>query len=134
MLRAVLERDVPILWMICEKLRLTFEGVGHALVGVDVPLRTVHDADEAQFERIHASREHLMRVSASIHQVQLGEDADCPPTLWVDGSRELERVGVGEVYVCGGDRENDAIVRVRVHMRVCMRVGWVRLSGCAGYK
>lgn len=113
MLRAVLERDVPILWMTFEKLRLGFEGVGHALVGVDVPLRTVHDADEAQFERIHTSREYVKRVRASIHQVQLGEDADRPPALWIDGSREIEGVGVGEVYVCGGDRENDAIVRVQ---------------------
>jgi hypothetical protein len=136
--RAVLERDVPILRMSFEKFRLAFEGVGHVLVGVDVPLRTVHDADEAQFERVHASREHVKRVRASIHQVQLGEDADCPPALWVDGSRELEGFGVGEIYVCGGDSENDANVRVRVRMcvcmRVCMRAGGVRLSGCAGYR
>ena len=46
-LRAVLDRDVPIVRMTFEKFRLAFEGVGHALVGVDVPLRTVHDADEA---------------------------------------------------------------------------------------
>jgi hypothetical protein len=72
-----------------------------------------------------------MRVRASIHQVHLGEDADCLPALWVDGSRELEGVGVGEFYVCGGDCENDAIVQVR--MRVCMRVR-VRLSGCAGHR
>ena len=117
---AVLDRDVPVLRMAFEKLGLAFEGVGHALVGVDVPLRTVHDADEAQFERIYASREHVERVRASIHQVQLGEDADCPPALWIDGSRELEGVGVGEVYVCGGDSENDAVVRVRMCM--CMRV------------
>lgn len=104
--------------MTFEKLRLAFEGVGHALVGVDVPLRTVHDADETQFERVHASREHVKRVGASIHQVQLGEDADCPPALWVNGSRELERVRVGEIYICGGDRENDTVVRVRVRMRV----------------
>ena len=77
-------------------------------------------------------------MRASIHQVQLGKDADCPPALWVDGSRELERFGVSEVYVCGGDRENDAVVRVRVrmrvYMRVCMRVEGVRRSGCAGYR
>jgi hypothetical protein len=123
-LRAVLERDVPILRMTSEKVHLAFECVGHALVDVNVPLRTVHDADEAQFERVHASREHVKRVRASIHQVQLREDADCPPALWVDGSRELERVGVGEVYVCGGDSENDAIVGVGVGVRmgVCMRV------------
>ena len=120
MFRAILERDAPILRMTLEKLRLAFEGVGHALVDVDVPLRTVHDADEAQFERIHASREHVKRVRASIHQVQLGEDADCPPALWVDGSRKLEGLGVGEVHICGGDRENDTIVGVGVHMRVCV--------------
>lgn len=113
-LRAVLERDVPILRMTSKKLRLAFESVGHALVGVDVPLRAVHDADEAQLERVHAPREHVKRVRARIHQVQLGEDADRPPALGVDGPRELERVRVGEVYVCGGDGENDTNVRVRV--------------------
>lgn len=139
--RAVLERDVPILWMTSEKLRLAFERVGHALVGVDVPLRTVHDADEAQFEWVHASREHLKCVCTSIHQVQLGKDADCPPALWVNGSRELEGVGVGEVYVCGGDRENDTIVRVRMRecmrgvcMRVCMRVEGEAFKVCGLYK
>jgi hypothetical protein len=33
---------------------------------------------------------------------QLGKDADCPLALWVDGSCELERAGVGNVYVCEG--------------------------------
>jgi hypothetical protein len=110
-LRAVLDRDVPILRVTSEELRLAFERVGHALVDVDVPLRAVHDTDETQLERVHAPREHVMCVGARIHQVQLGEDADCPPALGVDGSRELERVRVGEVYVCGGDGKNDADVR-----------------------
>jgi hypothetical protein len=58
---------------------------------------------ETQFARVHASREHIKR----------GEDAECPPALWVDGSRELKgvRVGVGEVYVYDGD-ENDTIAQV----------------------
>ena len=72
--------------MTAEELRLAFEGVGNALVGVDVPLRTVHDADEAQFRRVHASHdEHVKRVRASIHQVQFSDDVDCPPVLCVDG-------------------------------------------------
>ena len=96
--RAILDHDVPVLQMTFEELCLAFEGVGHVLVGVDIPLRTVHDADEAQFERVHASCEHVERVRASIHQVQLGEDADCPPALWVDGPHELVGVGVGKVY------------------------------------
>ncbi len=53
-------------------------------------------------------------MRARIHQVQLGEDADRPAALWVDGSRELERVRIGEVYVCGGNRENDTIVPVHM--------------------
>jgi hypothetical protein len=127
---AVLDRDVPILRMASEELRLAFERVGHALVGVDVPLRAVHDADEAQLERVHAPREHVLRVRARIHQVQLGEDADRPPALGVDGPRKLERVRVGEVYVCGGDGENNADVRVRVRVR-CVRV-CVRVCACGG--
>ena len=119
MLRAVLECDVPILRMTSEELRLALECVGHALVAVDIPLRAVHNADEAQLERVHAPREHVERVCARIHQVQLGEDPDRPPTLGVDGARKLERVRVGEVYVCGGDGEDDANVRVRVCVRVC---------------
>jgi hypothetical protein len=49
-----------------------------------------------KFEWVHASREHVKRVHANIHQVQLGEDVDFPLALWVDGSydaassRELE--------------------------------------------
>jgi hypothetical protein len=97
-----------------------FKGVGHALVGVDVPPQIIHDIDESQFERVlHASREHVKRVRASIHQIQLGKDADCPLALWVDRSRELEGVRVGEVHVCGGNRENDAIVQV---------LGWTKLG------
>jgi hypothetical protein len=65
--------------MTSEILCLTFEGVGHAPVGIDVPLLTVPDADEAQFERIHTSHEHVDHVHASIHQIQLGEDVNCLP-------------------------------------------------------
>ena len=66
----------------------------------------VHDADEAQFEQIHTSRDscgQVIRVYASIHQDQLGEDANCPLAMWVDGSRKLEGVKVGEIYasICG---------------------------------
>jgi hypothetical protein len=51
----------------------------------------------------------------SNHQLQ---GANFPLALWVDGSagsHKLQGAGVGEVYNCSGDRENDVIVRVRVH-------------------
>ena len=63
--------------------------VGHVLIGVDVPLRAVHD-EKAQLERVHEPREHVKRVHIRIHQVQLGEDADRPPALKADRPRELD--------------------------------------------
>ena len=89
MLGPIFGRDVPILRMGPEELGLAFKCVWHALVGVDVPLRAVDDADEAQPERVHAPREHIERVCARVHQVELREDADRPPALGVDGPREL---------------------------------------------
>ena len=44
---AILKCNAPILQMRFEKLCLAFEGIGHALVNVDVLLQTVHNADEA---------------------------------------------------------------------------------------
>jgi hypothetical protein len=40
----LVERDVPILQMTSEKVHLAFECVRHALVDVNVPLQTVHNA------------------------------------------------------------------------------------------
>jgi len=89
MLGPVFECDVPILRMGPKEHSLAFERVRHALVGVDVPLRAVDDADEAQLERVHTPREHVERVCARVHQVELREDTDRPLALGVDGSREL---------------------------------------------
>ena len=84
---AILEHDIPILQMTFERIRLAFEGVGHASVDIDVPPRTVHNPNEAEFERVHMSCEHVRCVHTSIHQIQLGDesdDADRPPALWVE--------------------------------------------------
>ena len=89
MLGPVFECDVPILWMGPKEHSLTFERIRHALVGVDVPLRAVDDADEAQLERVHTPCEHVECVCARVHQVELREDTDRPLALGVDGSREL---------------------------------------------
>ena len=96
MLRAVLERDVPILRMTSEELRLALERVAHALVAVDVPLRAVHDTDEAQLERVHTPREHVERVRARMHQVQLGEDPDRPPNTSLSESEVARSTFAGE--------------------------------------
>src|SRR6266702_3369613 len=104
----VLVRDIAVLRMALEEVSFALERVGHALVDVDVLLRAVHDADEAELERVYPPREHVERVRACVHQVELRQDADRSPALGVDGPRELQGLGVGEVDVCGGDGEDDA--------------------------
>ena len=67
--------------MVLEEVGLAPERVGHALV---VQLRAVHDADKAELEQEHAPREYVERMRAHIHQVEVGQDADCPPALRID--------------------------------------------------
>ena len=95
--------------MALEEVGLALERVGHALVNVNVLLRAVHDADKAKLERVHTPREYVECMRARIHQIELGQDADCPPALRIDGPRELEGLRVGKVDVSGGDSEDDAV-------------------------
>jgi hypothetical protein len=54
------------------------------------------------------------RMHAIIHQVQLGDDADCP-ALWVNRSRKLEGVRVGEKSTFVGET-----MRIIVQVQVCI--------------
>ena len=108
-LRPVPVRDIAVLRMTLEEVGLAIERVGHALFDIDVLLRAVHDANKAKLEGVHAPRKHVERVRARIHQVELGQYANHPPTLGVDGPRELQGLGVGKV---------DAVaMQVREHMK-----------------
>ena len=89
-LRPVLVRDVAVRGVGAEELGLGVERVRERLVRVDVCLRAVHDADEAELERVDAPGEDVERVRACVHEVELGEHADRASALGVDGARELE--------------------------------------------
>ena len=83
-------RDVAVRGVVPEEIGLALQRVAERLLRVDVRLRAVHDADEAQLERVHAPREDVERVRARVHQVELCEHADRASTLRVGGPRELE--------------------------------------------
>ena len=53
----------------------------------------------AKFERVYSSVEQLKSISAFIHQVDLGQDANRPFTLNIDFPCELECVRIGEVRI-----------------------------------
>jgi hypothetical protein len=98
-LRPIPMRDIAVLRMALEKVRLRIERVSHALVDVDVLLRAVYDADEAELERVHAPRQYVERVRARVHQVELRQDADRPPSLRVYRPRKLQGLGISKVDV-----------------------------------
>ena len=54
-LRPILMRDIPIRRMTPKELFLSRKSVAHVLLGVDVLLAAVHDADEAELERVDAA-------------------------------------------------------------------------------
>ena len=57
-------------------------------------------------------------MRARIHRVELGQDADRPLALGVNGPCKLQRLGVGKVNVGGGDSEDDAVaMQVREHIK-----------------
>jgi hypothetical protein len=60
-------------------------------VGIDALLRTVHDADEAQIERVRVSREYIDRVCASIVIAMV----IVPGHLWIVIVQEREKLSFG---------------------------------------
>lgn len=107
--------DVAVAGVITEKVNLGEKLLAHGLVRVDVLLRAIYDADEAELEGVHATGEDVQRVGAGVHEVELGEHANRAPSLRVDVARELERVRVGEVHVGRADGEDHAGRRTGQH-------------------
>ena len=58
---------------------------------VDVCLAAVHDPDDAELDRDDQAVQHVHRVSALVHQVQLRQHADRARALGVHLARQLQR-------------------------------------------
>mmetsp|Transcript_16802 Transcript_16802/g.51623 ORF Transcript_16802/g.51623 Transcript_16802/m.51623 type:complete len:642 (-) Transcript_16802:357-2282(-) len=108
-LGAAARQHVPVHRVVPEELRLLLLRLGDLLAVVDVALSAIDDADVAEAQGDDAVLEHLRRVRAGVHEVQLGDDAHRAGALGIHLARHLERVGVGEVRVPGGNREDDGV-------------------------
>lgn len=82
-LRSVLMSDIPIRGMILEELCFTVQGIFQTLSHVDVGLTTIDDPNESQLQRIDTTCEYIESVGASIHEIQLCQDTDCPSALGI---------------------------------------------------
>jgi hypothetical protein len=102
-------RQVSVRRMISEKLLLLPQRLFHRQPSIDILLTPVHDADKPELERVRPPRKNIERIRSGVHEVELCEHADCAETSRIDGPRELERVRVGDILVCGGDGEDDGV-------------------------
>lgn len=100
--------------MLGEELLLLAAGVFHRQVQVDVLLRTVHHANEPELERVCPTRKNVEGVSASVHEVELGEHTERAKTTGVNRASQLERVRVGQVDVGWGNGEDDPKCQLEV--------------------
>lgn len=108
-LSAAASGHVPVSGMHSEKLPLGSKCIGQGLVPLNVLLRAVDDADEAQFQGVDAARENVESVCSVIHEIQLGEDTDGSLSHGVDMTGELQCLGVDQVLVSGRDGKDDAV-------------------------
>lgn len=81
-------------------------GILHRALSVDVLLTSVYDADETEFEGVHATGEDVQGVGASIHEVEFGKDTDGALALGIDRTCELEGIRVGEIDIGGRHGQN----------------------------
>mmetsp|Transcript_16674 Transcript_16674/g.45409 ORF Transcript_16674/g.45409 Transcript_16674/m.45409 type:complete len:277 (-) Transcript_16674:152-982(-) len=102
-------RDVAVARGLDEELLLRREGGLHRLVRLDVALASVHHPDVAVLQRVHAPLQHVARIGALVHEVQLGQHPDGPQPLRVHLPRDLQAVGVGHILVRGSHGQHDAV-------------------------
>lgn len=101
-------RQIPINRMALKKLLLFPARILHRDIRHDILLTAIDDADKAELEGVRPASEDIERIRARVHEVEFCQDAQCPQPAWVDGPGKLERVGIGEVDVGGGDGKDDA--------------------------
>lgn len=96
--------------MLFEELAFKSTCIMHGAVLVDGLLRAVDNTNPAAAEGKCATFKDVKSVSAFIHDVDLGEDADGAVELGVDGAGSADGGRVGEIGVGGADSEDDGVL------------------------
>lgn len=102
-------RDVAVGGVVLEKVRLSLQSLLHGLVALDILLGSINHANEAQLQRVDASRQNIKGVCAVVHEINLCEDANGSAAERVDMAGEFQGFRVDNVDVCGRDGENNAV-------------------------
>ncbi len=100
---------VPVRWVVLEKVSFGLQSIRERSAALDVRLRTVDNTNKAKLQRVYTSRQDIHGVCSVIHEIQLGEDTNCPLAHGVDMASQLQRLRVDKIDVCGGDGEDDTV-------------------------
>ena len=94
-------------WVRVEKGHLFLHGCLDTDLILDVLLRSVLDADKAQTQRNLLIHDHAPGVSASVHDIDLGDHTDGPDALGVNIARHAKTFLRGHISVGWHDTKND---------------------------
>jgi hypothetical protein len=99
-------RHIPVRRVMLKEVPLGLKGIRELLVALDVLLRSIDDTDETELKRVYASREDVHGIGSVVHEIQLGENTDCPPAHRVDMAGQLQSFRVDKINVRGRDSED----------------------------
>lgn len=85
-------RVLRVTWMLPEKLGLVRQRLLDRRFVVNLLLRSALYAEVAKLERVDFTLEKIERIGALVHEVDLRNDADRSIAIWIDLSRNLQRV------------------------------------------
>ena len=94
-------------WVLCEPSFLLLESDGNALGVENVLLVSVLHTNVSQSQWYFLAGKHLLSVSSSIHNIDLGDNTQGSDTLGVELLRKLESVGGGDIGVSRDNTKND---------------------------
>jgi hypothetical protein len=82
-----------------EEIPLVFQGERYGLFIFNVALPSVDDRNVTKTKRNYAPSQNVNNISSSIHEIDLGENPDCPCALGIRLSGELQTVGISQIGV-----------------------------------
>lgn len=107
--RAASGGDVAVGRVVLEKVHFVVESLLQGLVALDVLLRAVDNANEAQLQGVDTPRKNVERICSVIHQVKLGQDANGSAAQGIDMTGQLQGFRVDNVDICGRDSQDDTV-------------------------
>lgn len=86
--------DGSVGWVVFKEYGLALECIGHGLVGLDIGLTSVDNANESKLQGVRSSRKNIQCIGSCIHEIQLSQDSDRTLCVRVDLASKLETVRV----------------------------------------